>query len=179
MLVWSRMHILASFSSSWEILSEPQELTCYQISLAQQFQPWDCSTKYCVDEFAKTSLLNCLDLPNVINLLDYITLADIECYITVHVITRKMHKQEHMHYPISLQSYQGCPQDVKSQDRDETKTFDFSKLSRPRRSTLKTETRRSRKTSRDHLETETFKTETTSLIHMPFNNMHIFYSSRV
>jgi len=28
---------------------------------------------------------------------------------------------------------QGCPQDVKSQDRDETETFDFSIPSRPRR----------------------------------------------
>ena len=28
---------------------------------------------------------------------------------------------------------QGCPQDVKSQDRDETETFHFFKLSRPRR----------------------------------------------
>ena len=35
---------------------------------------------------------------------------------------------------------QGCPQDVKSQDRDETETF--------------------QKMSRDRLETETFKTET-------------------
>ena len=31
------------------------------------------------------------------------------------------------------------------QDRDETEMFDFSKLSRPRRSTFKTETRRSKK----------------------------------
>jgi len=31
------------------------------------------------------------------------------------------------------------------QDRDETETYDFSKLSRPRRSTFKTETRRSKK----------------------------------
>ena len=54
------------------------------------------------------------------------------------------------------------------QDRDETETFDFSKLSRPRqdRDVQPSRPRRDepfRKTSRDCLETETFKTETTSL----------------
>ena len=41
------------------------------------------------------------------------------------------------------------PRRLYLQDRDETETFDFSKLSRPRRSTFKTETRRSKKTPRD------------------------------
>ena len=53
------------------------------------------------------------------------------------------------------------------QDRDETETFDFSKLSRPRRDRDVQPSRPRRdvpkKTSRDRLETETFKTETTSL----------------
>jgi len=73
---------------------------------------------------------------------------------------------------------QRCPQDVKSQDRDETvnvqdrdetETFHFPKLSRPRLDETfnlqdRDETRRSKKTYRDRLETETFKTETTSLV---------------
>jgi len=50
---------------------------------------------------------------------------------------------------------QGCPQDVKSQDRDETETVNLQD---------RDETRRFKKTSRDRLETETFKTETTSLV---------------
>ena len=45
--------------------------------------------------------------------------------------------------PIAGLQAVGCPQDVKSQDRDETETFE--------------------KTSGDRLETETLKTETTSL----------------
>ena len=43
-------------------------------------------------------------------------------------------------------------------DETETETFDFSKLSRPKRDET------FQKTSRDRLETETFKTETTSLV---------------
>ena len=49
---------------------------------------------------------------------------------------------------------QGCPQDIKSQDRDETEMVNLQD---------RDETQMFQKTSRDHLETETFKTETTSL----------------
>ena len=51
---------------------------------------------------------------------------------------------EHFRPTSQLSRMQGCPQDVKSQDRDETETF--------------------QKTSRDRLKTETFKTKTTSLV---------------
>jgi len=61
------------------------------------------------------------------------------------------------------------PQDVKSQDRGETETFHFFKLSRPRRDETfnlqnRDETETFQKTSRDRLETETFTTETISLV---------------
>ena len=78
---------------------------------------------------------------------------------------------------------QGCSQDVKSQDRDETETVNPQDETRPRRSIFsksqdrdetetfnpqdRDETRRSKKTSRDRLETETFKTKTTSLLYTP------------
>jgi len=96
----------------------------------------------------------------------------------------------HIHTHTYIHIVQGCPQDVKSQDRDETETvnlqdrdetemFHFFKLSRPRRDRDVEPSRPRRdqdvhpsrprrdetfqKTSRDRLETETFKTETTSL----------------
>ena len=62
-------------------------------------------------------------------------------------------------------TFQGCPQDVKLQDRDETEMLNPQERDETETFNLqdRDETRRSKKMSRDRLETETFKTKTTSL----------------
>jgi len=76
---------------------------------------------------------------------------------------------------------------VNLQDRDETETYHFFKLSRPRRDETfnlqdRDNTETFQKTSRYCLETETFKTETTSLLSsvicadMPLRNYSLYFT---
>jgi len=66
---------------------------------------------------------------------------------------------------------QGCSQDVKSQDRDETETFHFPKLSRPRRLTFKTETRPRR--SKKRIKTAVSQFKNTTWLSLSLDNLFL------